>query len=262
MTIDIDQMRATANLIRVRATAAARIAPGEWYSNHTVGVYAYGDDTTDGCPAVFTDPRADLVVLEHIAGLGPQAALAVADLLDAARAEIAGLTAANQRLLDRLHNTTPDLVTAQHRADQAEDRATDLANRLHHAEQEIASHNKAVTAWANQVEELKRQLAVLEPTEPQYLIWSHKQLAWWGPGGHGYRFDVCNAGRFPLDKAQDHATTRTWPASQKTPPEVVIPAPPLHTLGDPSRIGDWITEQIDKATAEKIAARAAKAEVA
>ncbi|AXH89439.1 hypothetical protein [Micromonospora aurantiaca] len=72
------------------------------------------------------------------------------DALDAARAEIAGLTAANQRLLDRLHAATPDLVTAQQRADQAEDRATDLANRLHHAEQEIASHNKAVTAWANE----------------------------------------------------------------------------------------------------------------
>ncbi|MFD6770629.1 hypothetical protein ACFWC6_30900, partial [Micromonospora chalcea] len=71
--------------------------------------------------------------------------------------ENAGLTAANQRLLDRLHNATPDLVTAQQRADQAEDRATDLANRLHRAEAEIASHAKAVTAWANQVEELKRE---------------------------------------------------------------------------------------------------------
>ncbi|MBQ1064510.1 hypothetical protein [Micromonospora sp. C41] len=75
---------------------------------------------------------------------------------DAARAEIAGLTAANQRLLNHLHNATPDLVTAQQRADQAEDRATDLANRLHRAEQEIASHNKAVTHWAGQVHQLQQ----------------------------------------------------------------------------------------------------------
>ncbi|MEV7267099.1 hypothetical protein AB0N38_26405 [Micromonospora aurantiaca] len=85
--------------------------------------------------------------------------------VDEQAAEIAGLTAANQRLLNHLHNATPDLVTAQQRADQAEDRAADLANRLHRAEQEIASHNKAVTAWANQVEKLKKQLGVRSGTD-------------------------------------------------------------------------------------------------
>lgn len=172
MTIDT-------NAIRERANLAAQIAPGEWYADHTVGVYAHGDADSSGTPAVVTDPRADLVVLEHIAGLDPQTATALADEIDAARAEIADahrlrqtnasqaaeiarLTAANQRLLNRLHAATPDLVTAQQRADQAEDRATDLANRLHRAEQEIASHGKAVTAWANQVDELKKQLAAEE----------------------------------------------------------------------------------------------------
>ncbi|MEU8334854.1 hypothetical protein [Micromonospora tulbaghiae] len=79
--------------------------------------------------------------------------------IDRLRAENADLDAARQRLLDRLHAATPDLVTAQQRADQAEDRATDLADKLHKAEQEIASHGKAVTAWANEVEQLKKQVA-------------------------------------------------------------------------------------------------------
>ncbi|MEV5629143.1 hypothetical protein [Micromonospora tulbaghiae] len=45
-------------------------------------------------------------------------------------AEIARLTAANQRLLNRQYAATPDLVTAQQRADQAEDRAADLAKQV------------------------------------------------------------------------------------------------------------------------------------
>ncbi|WP_435233328.1 hypothetical protein [Micromonospora aurantiaca (nom. illeg.)] len=235
--------------------AAQRVK--EYISATGDGIY----DVADGNPLYARDLEALRRATERASEVEMCAEKTQIDL-EKARGEIAGLTAANQRLLNHLHAATPDLVTAQQRADQAEDRATDLANRLHHAEQEIASHNKAVTHWAEQVEELKKQLAVLEPTEPQYLIWSHKQLAWWGPGGHGYRLDICNAGRFPLDKAQDHATTRTWPAGKKTPPEVVIPAPPLHILADPERIGEWTNEQIEKATAEKIAARAATAEVA
>ncbi|MFD6770630.1 hypothetical protein ACFWC6_30905, partial [Micromonospora chalcea] len=62
MTIDT-------NAIRDRANRAAQIAPGEWYADHTVGVYAHGDDTTDYCPRVLTSPRTDLALLEHIAGL-------------------------------------------------------------------------------------------------------------------------------------------------------------------------------------------------
>lgn len=96
----------------------------------------------------------------------------------------------------------------------------------------------------------------LAPTvKDQYLIWSHKQGAWWGPGAHGYRRDVVVAGRFTREQANDHANARSWPASQKRPPEVVIPAPPLDVLTDPERITDWLDAHVKAATEAKIAAR-------
>ncbi|WP_431728635.1 hypothetical protein [Verrucosispora sp. TAA-831] len=90
-----------------------------------------------------------------------------------------------------------------------------------------------------------------------FLVWSHTGHAWWGPGGRAYRHDITRAGRFAAEVARSHANARTWPADQKTPPEVVIPAPPLAVLADPTRIEAWTDEQIRQATTARIAERKA-----
>ncbi len=154
-------MTINTNAIRERANRAAQIAPGEWYADHTVGVYAYGDDTTDG-PKVFTDRSVDLALLEHIAGLGPQVATAIADELDAARMEIERLRAerdgerrAKQRLLDRLYAANPVLVAAQEWAEaremsdgttEATSDAFTTTNALHQAIEEYRVMDAALDA--------------------------------------------------------------------------------------------------------------------
>ncbi len=39
-------------------------------------------------------------------------------------------------------------------------------------------------------------------TTVQYVIWSNKQNAWWGVGDKNYTQDLWEAGRWPLDKAE------------------------------------------------------------
>ncbi|WBB94246.1 hypothetical protein [Verrucosispora sp. WMMC514] len=112
--------------------------------------------------------------------------------------------------------------------------------------------------YARDLEALSRHAAkVAELVDDLFLVWSHEAGAWWGPGGRAYRHDITRAGRFTADVAQSHARTRTWPADRKTPPEVVIPAPPLAVLADPARIEAWTDEQIRQATAARIAERRA-----
>lgn len=64
-------------------------------------------------------------------------------------------------------------------------RATDLANRLHRAEAEIASHNKAVTAWAN---EAAAKDKVIEAAK----AWVHADVADFGRTGAALTDAVAN----------------------------------------------------------------------
>ncbi|MEU4558568.1 hypothetical protein AB0F72_09260 [Actinoplanes sp. NPDC023936] len=71
-------------------------------------------------------------------------------------------------------------------------------------------------------------------SESNYLIWSNKQNAWWGPGGKYYVQDMWEAGRIPLDYAEALCRIRTWkPGAGTPPPEVAVQAPesylPLET---------------------------------
>lgn len=83
--------------------------------------------------------------------------------LEKARAEIAGLTAANQRLLDRLHNATPDLVTAQQRADQAEDHAAELAKQVEELRGEL-------TTMREKASKTEREQALVVEFNSRHLI--------------------------------------------------------------------------------------------
>ncbi len=64
-------------------------------------------------------------------------------------------------------------------------------------------------------------------TATQYLIWSNKQNAWWGPDGRYYVQDVWDAGRFELADAEKRCAIRTW-GPGKLPPEVAVEAPETH----------------------------------
>ncbi|GAA3765737.1 hypothetical protein [Micromonospora maritima] len=72
---------------------------------------------------------------------------------------------ANEDLRARVAELTADAARAD-RLDQElatlRDDNADLNRRLRAANAEIASHNKAVTHWAEQVEQLKKQLAVAQ----------------------------------------------------------------------------------------------------
>lgn len=65
---------------------------------------------------------------------------------------------------------------------------------------------------------------ITDPPVPVYLVWSNKQGAWWGPGGHGYVHDVWKAGRFDEAAATEACGRRTW-ERLKPPPEVMVTAP-------------------------------------
>jgi hypothetical protein len=64
-----------------------------------------------------------------------------------------------------------------------------------------------------------------------YLIWSNKQNAWWGPYGRNYTQDIWEAGRFTFDNAEHRCSIRTWEPG-KPPPEVIVEAPETHLTLD------------------------------
>ncbi|MEU8371179.1 hypothetical protein [Micromonospora tulbaghiae] len=129
MTIDIDA-------IRKLADAAA---PGPWVAHHDGLVWA--EDGLDPISGSIHLPNAEFIAAART--LVPQ----LCDEIDRLRAENADLNAARQRLLDRLHNATPVLVAAQQRADQAEDRATDLAKQVEQLKKQLAGSGKADGPW-------------------------------------------------------------------------------------------------------------------
>ncbi len=61
-------------------------------------------------------------------------------------------------------------------------------------------------------------------SEPQYLVWSNKQNAWWGPYGRYYTQDVWEAHRYTLQAAEHACTLRTQqPGKPST--EIAVKAP-------------------------------------
>jgi excisionase family DNA binding protein len=78
---------------------------------------------------------------------------------------------------------------------------------------------------------VRRQLtgdSIVEPPradgEGDWLVWSHEHGSWWGPGRHGYRADVRDAGRYSYAEAQECCRSRAW-THDRRPPEVFIPCP-------------------------------------
>jgi len=116
-----EELRAAAELIRDRAEAAT---PGPWHAfSHSQDWYvgsSFGQVTT----GVHDEPGSDELVLierdhadaEHIAGMHPGVALAVADWLDAEAAEYDELDASTQAFLAGDHGGDPDRAIVVARA--------------------------------------------------------------------------------------------------------------------------------------------------
>lgn len=139
-------------------------------------------------------------------------------------------------------------------------------NRATLCETESGKHGATLATarkWAAALDlELTLKPASPPPGHPAdvYLVWSHKQRAWWGPEGHGYRYDVWEAGRYSLDAAVHACGLRTWEPNTM-PPEVAVRAPECDRLllspAEIRAVPDVMAKRIADATDARLRERAA-----
>lgn len=141
-------------------------------------------------------------------------------------------------------------------------------NRATLCETESGKHGATLATarkWAAALDlELTLKPASPPPGHPAdvYLVWSHKQRAWWGPEGHGYRYDVWEAGRYSRAAAVHACGLRTWEPNT-VPPEVAVLAPEsgrrLLSVAEIRATTDVMAHRISATTDAALKTRAAPA---